>query len=76
MILYMSVAPIISLLDAFSSGASMEMPIIWKRGDGALHLVSGNTRLMIMRAQGIRPKVLIASFEKGTESSTPPAPLR
>lgn len=47
------------LLEGFRTGASMEMPMILKDREGVLHLVSGNTRLMISRALRIRSRVII-----------------
>jgi hypothetical protein len=46
------------LLTSFEHSKTIECPMIVSF-DGHLHLVSGNTRLMISRALGIRPKVLI-----------------
>jgi len=51
-----------ALLAAFQEGASMEAPMILKH-KGILHLVSGNTRLMIARALNIRPKVVIGEAD-------------
>jgi hypothetical protein len=50
-----------SLLEAFQNGNNMEAPTILK-ANGVLHLVSGNTRLMIARALNIRPKVIIGEI--------------
>lgn len=41
----------------FEQGQSIDAPIIFK-GEG-YHLVSGNTRLMVSRAAGITPQVLV-----------------
>ncbi len=46
------------LLAGFNSGNKMECPVIVRNGNGTLHLVSGNTRLMITRALGVRPKIV------------------
>ncbi|MBI4066008.1 hypothetical protein HY412_02360 [Candidatus Kaiserbacteria bacterium] len=46
------------LRNAFESGKAIDAPIILKTKSG-LHLISGNTRLMMCRAFSIRPKVLI-----------------
>lgn len=46
------------LRDKLEAGSGLDAPIIMKFGD-RYHLVSGNTRLMVARAKGIRPKVLI-----------------
>ncbi len=51
-----------NLLGSFKNGNKMEAPIILKNKTGALHLLSGNNRLMISRALGIRPKVLIGEI--------------
>lgn len=45
------------LLDAFRAGKPMQAPIVLFLADGSAHLVSGNTRLMMCRALGERPKV-------------------
>jgi len=41
----------------------MKMPTILKDGTGRLHLISGNTRLMISRALSVRPKVIIGELK-------------
>jgi hypothetical protein len=46
------------LRDKFEAGSVLDAPIIMKFGE-RYHLVSGNTRLMVARAKGISPKVLI-----------------
>jgi hypothetical protein len=43
-------------------GKEMDAPIILKYGN-EVHLVSGNTRLMVARASGKTPKVLIVEME-------------
>ncbi len=50
------------LLENFYKGSKMECPMILKNQEGKLHLVSGNTRLMIARALGVRPEVIIAQL--------------
>ncbi len=50
------------LLRVFENGHGIEIPTIIKK-DGILHLVSGNTRLMICRASGIKPKVIIGEYK-------------
>ena len=40
------------------SGGEIEAPIVYKNKDN-LHLVSGNTRLMVAKALGVRPQVLV-----------------
>ncbi|MCB9811476.1 hypothetical protein H6783_01025 [Candidatus Nomurabacteria bacterium] len=47
------------------SGATLDAPIIMKWGE-KYHLVAGNTRLMVARAMGLTPKVLL--FEIKTPS--------
>jgi hypothetical protein len=47
-------------------GTILDAPIIMKFGE-RYHLVSGNTRLMVARAKGISPKVLI--FEVDIQNS-------
>ncbi|HEY4516253.1 MAG TPA: hypothetical protein VJH67_03655 [Candidatus Paceibacterota bacterium] len=49
------------LKSKIESGVVLDAPIVVKIGD-VLHLVSGNTRLMVARALGIRPKVLIVDM--------------
>lgn len=51
------------LLDAFQGG-SIDAPIIMRNSEGRLHLVSGNTRLMLARALGIQPYVLMVDWSK------------
>lgn len=48
-----------NILFGFQSGHKMKAPTILRNSEGKLHLVSGNTRLMISRALGVRPKVII-----------------
>ena len=50
------------ILDGFIQGKEIEAPIILKNKEGKLHLVSGNTRLMIARALGVRPKVVMGQI--------------
>ncbi|MEI8061875.1 MAG: hypothetical protein WCG97_01090 [bacterium] len=50
-----------SLKTKIESGESLDAPIILKTA-GKLHLVSGNTRLMVSRAIGITPKVLLVNM--------------
>lgn len=44
------------------SGEEVASPIIFKQGD-TLHLVAGNTRLMVARALGIIPKALLVELD-------------
>jgi hypothetical protein len=50
------------LVGGFKSGNEMETPVILESESGYLHLVSGNTRLMVARVLNIQPKVIIAKF--------------
>ncbi|MDB4940262.1 MAG: hypothetical protein JWO40_687 [Candidatus Doudnabacteria bacterium] len=50
-----------ALVQGFKRNQPMEVPIIIKSND-RLHLLSGNTRLMISRALSIKPKVIIAEL--------------
>ncbi len=50
-------------LAGFMNGSKMKAPTILRNKAGRLHLVSGNTRLMISRALRIRPKVVIGIIE-------------
>lgn len=52
-----------TLVDAFNTGAEMEAPVILKNESVKMHLVSGNTRLMVARALGIQPRVIIAKYK-------------
>jgi hypothetical protein len=52
-----------SIVDGFQEGKEMEMPIIFKNETGQLHLISGNTRLMVARVLSIRPRVLIVEVK-------------
>lgn len=47
-----------ALLEAFRAGRPMQTPIVLVFADGGVYLVSGNTRLMLCRATGERPKIL------------------
>lgn len=51
------------LVNRFYEGHEIESPTILKNKEGVLHLVSGNTRLMIARALGIQPKVIIGEID-------------
>ena len=42
----------------------VEMSIVLKRKDGSTTLVAGNTRLMMARALGVRPKVMVVDLGK------------
>ena len=45
----------------YEQGGTVETPTVVKRDD-RLHLVAGNTRLMVARALGIKPKVLLVEL--------------
>ena len=49
--------------ELYEKGAPIEAPMILKTR-GILHLVSGNTRLMVARALGMTPKVLVVEMEE------------
>ncbi len=51
-------ARVISQVRSINQGATISAPIIVRYGN-ILHLVSGNTRLMLARAAGQTPKVVI-----------------
>lgn len=50
------------LREKMKNGEVLDAPIIMKIG-GLYHLVSGNTRLMVARALGMTPKVLIFEYK-------------
>lgn len=47
------------------TGTTLDAPIIVKFGD-RYHLVSGNTRLMVSKAKGVNPKVLLFEIDLET----------
>ncbi len=51
-----------SLKQAYSTGARMPAPIVWWREDGSYYLIAGNTRLMLAKAFGLRPKVFLFRY--------------
>jgi hypothetical protein len=51
------------LLDGFKNGSPMELPAIIRDRQGKMHLISGNTRLMIARALRLQPKVIIGDMK-------------
>lgn len=55
-----------NLIDAAKKSIELPAPTIIDYG-GGLHKIAGNTRLMIARAQGEYPMVLIAKFNPDTE---------
>jgi hypothetical protein len=50
-----------SLRSKIEHGGPLDAPIILKM-NGIYHLISGNTRLMVARALGITPKVLVFEY--------------
>ncbi len=50
-----------TLKTKLQTGVRLDAPVIVRHGD-VLHLVSGNTRLMVARALGIKPDVLIVDI--------------
>ena len=51
-----------NLLHKIEAGEALDAPIIMQIGD-IYHLVAGNTRLMVARAKGVTPKVLLFSVD-------------
>lgn len=49
------------LKEKIRTGEPIDAPVIVRRG-GIFHLVSGNTRLMVCRALGVKPDVLIVDI--------------
>ena len=47
----------------YEQDAPIEAPIVLKTGN-TLHLVAGNTRLMVARALGITPKILLVELPR------------
>lgn len=45
------------LVEAFRAGKPMKAPVVLFLANGEKHLVSGNTRLLVCRATGIRPRI-------------------
>lgn len=56
-----------SLKDKVERGKVLNAPIIMKYGN-KYHLVSGNTRLMVARAKGVVPKVLLFEIDQSFDS--------
>lgn len=50
------------LKSKIENGESLDAPIICQKGD-RLHLVSGNTRLIVTRALGMLPQVLLVNID-------------
>lgn len=51
------------LKNKIEKGTALQAPIVMKYGN-KYHLVSGNTRLMVARAKGIVPKVLLFEIDQ------------
>jgi hypothetical protein len=51
-----------NLKNKLEQGTVLQAPIVMKFGD-RFHLVAGNTRLMVSKAMGITPKVLLFEIE-------------
>lgn len=47
------------LVQAMKQGKTLPAPLVLIKPDGVPYLVGGNTRLMVSRALGIRPKVFL-----------------
>ena len=47
------------IIAGFKEGQPMQMPVALTLPNGKNHLVSGNTRLLVARALGIRPRILL-----------------
>ena len=50
-----------ALKKKIESGSDLDAPIVCALGD-RLHLVSGNTRLMVARALGMQPRILLINL--------------
>lgn len=59
-----------AIVSGFKEGEPMEMPVVLKLPNGKNYLISGNTRLMVARAFGIRPKVLVVELPGYTPTVT------
>lgn len=51
-----------SLKNAYMTGEGVPAPIVWRRQDGSYYLIAGNTRLMLAKAFGLRPKVFLFRY--------------
>jgi len=51
-----------SIKSAFATGSGLPAPIVWQRQDGTYYLIAGNTRLMVARALGVRPRVFLFRY--------------
>ena len=52
------------IVEGFESGEELPAPIVLIKPDGVPYLVAGNTRLMVARALGVTPKVVMVRVEK------------
>ena len=52
------------VVDGLTTGVQMPRSIVLKKPDGTFTLVGGNTRLMAMRALGIKPEVMVVDMAK------------
>jgi hypothetical protein len=52
-----------SILNAIKAEEQLPLPMVLNWGDGKYYLVAGNTRLMIYRALGLQPVVLMAKLD-------------
>ena len=52
------------IIEGFKSGEDLPAPIVLIKPDGVPYLVAGNTRLMVARALGVTPKVVMVRVEK------------
>lgn len=50
------------IVDGFLNNRQMELPLICRNSVGQLHLVSGNTRLIVCKALNIIPQAVVADF--------------
>lgn len=50
------------LVQAMKQGKTLPAPLVLIKPDGVPYLVGGNTRLMVSRALGIRPKVFLITL--------------
>jgi len=52
-----------NILSGFINGSKMKTPMILRNKTGRLHLISGDTRLMICQALSVRPRVVIGKIK-------------
>lgn len=51
-----------SLVHAMKTGKTIPAPIVLIKPDGIPYLIGGNTRLMVARALGLRPKIFLITI--------------